>query len=158
MTSQSPRLVLILAAAAGSAALMIAALGFQHIGGLAPCQMCLWQRYPHVVAIGVGAIALLVPSAGRLLAAIGLLAVLATAAISGFHAGVEQGWWEGITACAAGDITGLSTDDLLNRILEAPIVRCDEILWSLLGLSMAAWNMVISLGLAVLWWRAVRLA
>lgn len=157
MTSQSPRLTLILAAAAGSAALMIAALGFQYIGGLAPCQMCIWQRYPHGVAIGLGALALVAPGAGRPIAALGLLAALGTAAVGGFHAGVEQGWWEGVTACAVGsDVTALSTDDLLNKIMEAPIMRCDEIPWSLFGLSMAAWNMVLSLGLAVLWWRAVR--
>ena len=64
---------------------------------------------------------------------------------------VERGWWPGPDTCTSSDITNLSTEDLMTRIMNAPLVRCDEVQWDLLGLSMASWNAVISLGLAGLW-------
>ncbi|MEL6582835.1 MAG: disulfide bond formation protein B [Pseudomonadota bacterium] len=157
MATVGTRQTLILTAAAGSAGLMIAALAFQYIGGLPPCQMCIWQRYPHVAAIALGALAVLLPGGARFIALLGGLALFATAAIGAFHAGVEQGWWEGVTACAAGgDVTALSTEDLLAQIMEAPVVRCDEIPWSLFGISMAGWNALLSLALAGVWVQAAR--
>ena len=157
MATVGTRTTLILAAAGGSAALMLGALAFQYIGGLYPCQMCIWQRYPHVAAIALGAVALLLPGAARPIAALGLLAALTTSGIGFFHAGVEQGWWEGVTACAGGsNASALSTDDLLAQIMEAPLVRCDEIAWSLFGISMAGWNAILSLVLAALWWKALK--
>lgn len=146
--------IYILLAAGGSAALMLAALGFQHLGGLAPCQMCIWQRYPHVAAIGVGALALV--AGGALLPVLGLVAALTTAVIGGFHAGVEQGWWQGPSTCSSAPVGSLSTDALYDQIMSAPLVRCDEIPWEFLGVSMAGWNMIVSLGLAGLWLMAIR--
>lgn len=143
------RNLLVLAAASGSAALMLGAFGFQYIGGLPPCAMCIWQRYPHVVAIAIGLIALRFGSAA--LAWLGALAALTTAAIGGFHTGVERGWWEGPSTCTSGPIGGLSTDELFDQIMNAPLVRCDEVPWEMFGLSMASWNMVISLVLMGLW-------
>ncbi|HKK97020.1 MAG TPA: disulfide bond formation protein B [Marivita sp.] len=148
------RRTLMIFAAAGSAALMIAALGFQHLGGLAPCKMCIWQRYPHVVAIAIGLIAIRFGSAA--LAWLGALAAFATAGVGAYHTGVEQGWWDGPTSCSSQPIGGLSTDELFDQIMSAPVVRCDEIAWSLMGLSMASWNMIASLVLAVIWIAAAR--
>ena len=148
------RNLLVLAAASGSAALMLGAFGFQYIGGLPPCAMCIWQRYPHVVAIAIGLIALRFRSAA--LAWLGALAALTTAAIGGFHTGVERGWWEGPSTCTSGPIGGLSTDELFDQIMNAPLVRCDEVPWEMFGLSMASWNMVISLVLMGLWIAAAR--
>ena len=133
-------------AAAGSAALLLGALGFQYIGDMPPCKMCYWQRYPHVAAVGIGLLALMIP--GAILPYLGALALLVTAGIGIFHAGVEQGIWEGPTTCTSQSIEGLSADELLNQILSAPVVRCDEIPWEMFGLSMAGWNAVVSLGLA----------
>lgn len=149
------RNTLIILAFGGSFALLAGAFAFQYIGGLPPCKMCLWQRWPHAAAIAIGPAALL--AGGVLLPLAGALAALTTAGIGGFHAGVEQGWWEGPTTCTStNDIGGLSTDDLLAQITAAPLVRCDEIAWQMMGLSMAGWNMVISLGLAALWIMAAR--
>lgn len=148
------RNMLILMATAGSAALMLGAFAFQYIGGLPPCAMCIWQRYPHVVAIVLGLIALRYGT--PVLAWLGALAALTTAAIGGYHTGVERGWWEGPTTCTSGPIGGLSTDELFDQIMSAPLVRCDEVPWEMFGLSMASWNMVISLGLMVLWIAAAR--
>ncbi|WP_170514349.1 disulfide bond formation protein B [Ruegeria atlantica] len=147
---------LILIATAGSAALLLGAWGFQYLGGLAPCKMCIWQRYPHAAAVLIGAMALALPRA-TLLPLLGALAALTTAAIGVFHAGVEQKWWEGPSSCTSGDIGGLSTEDLMEQIMSAPLVRCDDIPWQMLGLSMAGWNAVLSGVLVLVWiaaWRA----
>jgi disulfide bond formation protein DsbB len=138
----------------GSAALLIAALGFQYIGGLAPCKMCLWQRYPHVAAVFVAALFFVFQY--RPVAALGAAASLATAGIGFYHAGVERSWWEGPNSCTSGAIGGMSTEDLINQIMAAPMVRCDEIPWALWGLSMAGWNTLMSLALAGLWMMALR--
>ena len=134
--------------------MMMGALAFQHLGGMGPCKLCIWQRWPHVVAIAIGLVALAIP--GRILPLTGALAALATAAVGAYHAGVEQGWWEGPNSCTSGSVSELSTDELLAQIMAAPLVRCDEIPWQMLGLSMAGWNMVISAGLAVIWVMAAR--
>lgn len=144
------RSTLILLATLGSAALLSGAFAFQYIGGLHPCTLCLWQRWPHAAAIAIGLVALATGWRGLLW--LGALAALATAGIGGFHVGVEQGWWQGLASCSAGSIAGISTADLLNPAVDvAAPVRCDAVAWSLAGLSMAGWNMVLSLGLAGVW-------
>ncbi|MDU8911455.1 disulfide bond formation protein B [Aestuariicoccus sp. MJ-SS9] len=150
------RKLLILLAAGGSAALLLGALGFQYLGELPPCKLCYWQRYPHVAAVLIGIVALILPLA--ILPLLGAAAALTTAGIGGYHTGVERGWWEGPTTCTSGPIGGLSTDDLLDQIMSAPLVRCDEVPWEMFGLSMASWNMLASLALAVVWIAAARRA
>ncbi len=145
---------LVLLAAAGSAALMMGALGFQYIGELPPCKLCYWQRYPHIAAIAIGALFAFIGA--RILIALGAVAAFATGAVGIYHTGVEQGWWEGPTTCTSGSIEGMSTDDLLNQIMGAPLIRCDEIAWQFMGLSMASWNAVISFGLMAIWIMAYR--
>lgn len=155
------RVQLMLVAAAGSAALLAGAFAFQYLGGLAPCQLCLWQRWPHAAAVLAGLLALAVGSAAgqRILAALGAVAALGSAAIGAFHVGVEQKWWQGLASCTAGSVQGISGADLLNTdIVLAPVVRCDAIAWALVGVSMAGWNVLISLGLAVIWAIAARRA
>lgn len=148
---------LTLIATIGSAALLAGAFSFQHIGGLAPCTLCLWQRWPHAAAIVIGVLAL--TTGWRGVRWLGALAVLVSAGIAGFHAGVEQGWWLGLQSCSAGSIAGISTADLLNPAADvAAPVRCDQIPWALLGVSMAGWNMIASLGLAGVWVWAARKA
>ena len=142
--------LLVLVAASGSAALLLGAWGFQYIGGLAPCKMCIWQRYPHGVAVILGALAFAFPGV-RPLPLLGALAAATTAGIGFYHAGVEQGWWEGPNSCTSSSIDGLTPDQLLDQILNAPLVRCDDIAWSLMGISMAGWNGILSTLLVVLW-------
>ena len=155
MRLDRPTLTLI--ATIGSAALLGGAFAFQYIGGLAPCQLCLWQRWPHAAAILIGLVAL--ATGWRGLALLGALAALTTAGIGMFHVGVEQLWWEGLATCTAGSISGFSAADLLDPTVDvAPVVRCDEIAWSMLGISMAGWNALVSLGLALVWVKAARTA
>lgn len=149
----------ILLAAGGSLALLLGAFAFQYLGGLAPCQLCIWQRWPHAAAIVISLPALLLAkgTVGRILPLLGALAALASAAIGAFHVGVEQGWWEGLASCTAGSISGLSTADLLNPDVNVgAVIRCDEIAWSMFGLSMAGWNVVLSALLAMIWTAAYR--
>jgi len=138
------------------AALMAGALGSQYIGGLFPCEMCHWQRWPHYTAIVLAALAFVVPGAAlkRALVALAAIAILVSGGIGVFHAGVEYHWWEGITACSTTmHGSGGSVEDMLKRIMDAPVVRCDVAQWSLFGISLAGFNAIISLtgGLAVLW-------
>ncbi len=146
---------LILTATLGSAALLAGAFIFQAFG-YAPCHLCLLQRWPHGAAILIGVIALL--TGWRSLAYLGAAAALTTAGLGLYHTGVERQWWEGPTTCTSGSIAGVDPKALLDQILAAPIVRCDEVAWQLMGLSMASWNMLASLVLAGIWIAAARKA
>ena len=134
------------------AGLMTGALGSQFIGGLYPCEMCHWQRWPHYTAIILALLAFVLPNRGVRHAAVLLaaLAIAASGAIGVFHAGVEYHWWEGITACST-TVTGGggSAADLLDRIMKAPVIRCDVAQWTLLGVSLAGFNALFSLAGAV---------
>jgi len=122
----------------------------QYIGGLYPCEMCWWQRYPHLEALALSFIAFFVNNSSyrRALVALSALGIASSGLIGGFHAGVEYGWWEGLTACTA-TISG-SGDDLLKSIMNAPLVRCDVAPWTLFGISLAGYNFLLSFGGAML--------
>lgn len=140
-----------LLAALGSGALLGGALYFQYGMGLAPCEMCHWQRWPHMVAIAAGLLALASfswPRVALVLALIAITALIVTSAIGVFHVGVEYRWWEGPQACSGNIPRGLSTEQLKKYLFGARMVRCDETVWSLWGLSMAGWNALLSGGLA----------
>jgi disulfide bond formation protein DsbB len=144
-------------AALGSALLLAGAFAFQLLG-YAPCKMCLWQRWPHAVAALIGLALLVVPS--RILVALGAVTAATTSGIGFFHAGVEQGWWDGPSSCTGegSALQGLSGADLLSVETAETIVMCDEIAWAFAGLSMAAWNGVFSLVLAGIWLVALKRA
>ena len=135
----------------GPAALLGGALAFQYVGGLAPCEMCVWQRWALVTALLLALLGWAMGHARGVLA-LAALAVLVGAGIAMFHVGVEQHWWQGITRCAAAPATG-STADIMGQIMAQPLVRCDAIAWSLLGISMAGWNAIVSsvIGGTALW-------
>ena len=129
--------------------LLAGAWASQLIGGLVPCEMCHWQRWPHYAAVAVAAFAFVVPGRSSKLMMIALAAglIALSGAIGVFHAGVEYHWWHGITACST-SLTGegISTDEMLRRILAAPVVRCDAAQWTLFGISLAGYNAILSLG------------
>jgi len=141
------------------AALLGGALGSQYLGGLYPCEMCYWQRWPHGAAIVLAGLAFTGPAASHRSRTLTLLAAVAIAisgAIGVYHVGVEQGVFEGITTCAS-TANGASTADLLNAILKTPLVRCDQVQFAFLGVSMAGWNAILSLGgAAVIAWFALK--
>lgn len=143
-------------AALGSFGLLAGAFAFQYIGGLAPCAMCLWQRWPHAAAIAIGALGLALPRA--LVALAGGAAMLTGAGIALLHTGVERAWWTLNLACTGGaeDIGAMDLGALLDPTQGAGIVLCTEVAWSMLGLSMASWNGLASIALAGVWIAAAR--
>ncbi len=145
MTSRA----LVLFAAGGSLALLLGAWAFQ-LAGFAPCAMCLWQRWPHAAAVAIGIVAYVSPVAAWL----GAAAAATTSGIGVFHTGVERGWWDGPSSCSGG---GGLTGDLLSTDIP-DIVMCDEVAWSLAGLSMASWNAIASAALVIVWIAAARRA
>ncbi|WND03756.1 disulfide bond formation protein B [Temperatibacter marinus] len=133
-------------AATGAGLLTLLAAFISEYGfGYHPCEMCWWQRYPYMVA---GSLFLAFASTGKTqhksLLLLLMLIFMVNTSLAFFHVGVEEKWWEGITTCAgsAGQIT-------LESIQNAPLIRCDEIQFSLLGISMAGYNFLIALSLTV---------
>lgn len=148
---QRAALILLIVSAGALAFAYVAQYGFD----LQPCALCLWQRWPFIAALPLAALVLLLGRAAGAQATAGILVLLAllfaaNVAIAFFHVGVEQHWWAGTEACTGSLDAGGSVEDLKRQIMEAPLVRCDEVAWSFLGLSMAGWNMFLSLGLLLL--------
>jgi disulfide bond formation protein DsbB len=130
------------------AALIGGALFSQYVGGLYPCEMCWWQRYPHGAAILLALLAFTGPAnspRSRNFTLAAALAIAISGIIGVYHAGVEARIFEGMTTCTS-TLTGGSNADILKQITHAPLVRCDQVQWSFLGMSMAGWNAILSLG------------
>ncbi len=124
-------------------ALLLGAWGSQYIGGLYPCEICMWQRWAHEAAIAFAAASFIIPK--RSLIALAGVAILVSGGIGGWHAGIEYGWWPGLPKCSqlgGGSIT---------EIMAAPLIRCDIAQWTLGHLSLAGFNAILSIigGLAV---------
>ena len=141
------------------AALLAGALGSQYYGGLYPCEMCHWQRWPHYAAVALALLSFAMrgqPDRGRSFVWLAALAIFTSGAIGVYHAGVEAGIFEGLTTCSAA-LSGGSSADILADIMATPLVRCDQIQWSFLGISMAGWNAILSIGSAsVISWLSLR--
>jgi disulfide bond formation protein DsbB len=131
-------------------ALILGALGFQYLAHLPPCEMCHWQRWPHIAAAVFGIVgAMLIRlgfidrSASGVLVGITTLLIATSGAIGVYHAGVEWHWWPGPSTC-----TGPAFHFTGKLDLNAPVVPCDAAAWRLFGISLAGYNAIISLGLA----------
>jgi len=152
-TDLLPRAVpaLILAASIG---VLGSAFAFQYIGGYVPCKLCYWQRWPYGLTIlaSLGALALLAREnhlwARRLVGLCGIIFAVG-GSIAVYHVGIENGWWQGPTTCSGPAAAADSIEALMAQIERTPVVRCDEVQWSLFGISMAGFNVLISFGLAV---------
>jgi disulfide bond formation protein DsbB len=150
---REPAVVAALVVFAGSAATILGAWYFQYVLGLPPCPLCLEQRLPYYIVIplslllAIGAIV----RAPRVLIIVGFLAIIAamlcSAALGAYHAGVEWLWWPGPTDCS-GPMSDFTAKPLLDQLRTIRIVRCDEAAWRFLGLSLAGYNALISLALA----------
>lgn len=123
----------------------------QYWGGLAPCEMCWWQRYGHMAAIPLALFAFFTRrhrGASAMLTMLAAVGILSSGVIGLFHAGVEYGWWEGFTTCSTMPAGG-SGADILSQIMAAPITRCDVAPWSFAGISLAGYNGLLSTGTAL---------
>lgn len=139
----------VLFAGAAAALILASAFGFQ-FAGYHPCEMCWWQRYPYMVAMGISLIALAIPKLPqRWILLLLALTFAVDAGLAMYHVGVEQRWWEGVSTCSGFVGAADSADQLLEAIMNAPLIRCDEIAWSLFGISMAGYNFLLATGLTV---------
>lgn len=145
-----------------SGGLLCGAWFFQYVLGYAPCTMCYWQRDAHKIVLGVALLTLIF---GRmkggtpvLLNGLIILALLGSAVMGGWHVGVEYGIFEELKVCAGGDVKLPTSGDDLMAALEGPIKppACSEVAWSLLGVSMAGWNTLISTAGAAIGGLAIR--
>jgi disulfide bond formation protein DsbB len=135
-----------------SAALLLGALGFQYLARLPPCEMCVWQRWPHLAAAVLGLLGGWVVSRNATrhqfaapVAFVTALLVAISGVIAAYHAGVEWHWWPGPSQCTGGAFHATGSLDL-----NAPVVMCDHAAWRLFGLSLAGYNAIISLGAAAI--------
>lgn len=130
-------------------ALLLGALGFQYIVGLAPCELCIDQRWPHLAGALFGLIALALANGAsgwaKIAALFGAIGIAASGVIAVFHSGVERKWWAGPSSCSSALSPNLSIEEYIKQIEEAAVVSCGDITWSLFGLSMANYNALISL-------------
>lgn len=151
LTRLSSRLTanqLISMAAGASALILGGAFVFQALG-FAPCKLCLWQRWPHAAAIVIGSAA--IGTGRRAMAWLGALAAAATSALGFYHSGVERKLWDGPASCTGAGVGNLSVEDLMAQITAAPLIRCDEIPWQFMGITMANLNALGSLALVLVW-------
>lgn len=142
----TPSVRLLAAGLAIGLAAILGAWGFQLIGGYVPCELCLQQRLPYYAGLPLMAAGLALssraPGAARLLAAAGGLALLASAAIGGYQAGAEWGFWPGPTDCGGGSGPVTDAGNLLAQLQSTRLVSCTEASLRVLGLSFAGWNVV----------------
>lgn len=148
---------LLLLMAAASGALLAAALIGQYGFGWYPCDLCLKQRYPYAAIIVVGLIGAFIFKSARLqgwLAALCVLLFAVDAGIALYHTGVEMKWFTGPSACSGGGASGQTLEELRAAVLNAPLVSCDQAMATILGLSLAAWN-VLAASILTIWsgWR-----
>lgn len=156
------------------AMLLLTAMAFQYIGGLEPCMLCVWQRAAHSATIAFGMVAALLAWSRRnnsqtpightlqiMCDAAAACAMLVGVGLAIYHTGVEYTWWHAPTACSASNTSALlSSNDLLNfdSPAAAPPIACNVVLWRFLGLSMAAWNAMVSTLLVGVWLRVLFLS
>jgi disulfide bond formation protein DsbB len=136
--------------ALGVPAVLLAGAYISQYGfGLYPCEMCWWQRWPHFAALALALVGGFVPPR-KLWTALAAGGIATSGLIGAFHAGVEYGWWPGITGCASAVSEGGGS--ALDNILAAPLIRCDVAPWQLFGISLAGWNALFSTGSALTIW------
>jgi len=140
----------------GTLAVIAGFLWFQYGMGLAPCKLCNWQRIPYYLGGWAFFIAWLFHRQGGHATRLGRglmlgagIAFLAGAGVAVYHVGVEQAWWAGPDSCSGGIAAGASIEETVQRLMAAPVVRCDEVAWSLFGVSMAGYNVLLSLALGL---------
>jgi disulfide bond formation protein DsbB len=136
--------------ALASAAILLSALALQYVGGLPPCRLCIWQRWPYVALIALGIIGL--RAWPRAMLGLATLVLLTGAGLAAYHVGIEQGWWALPEGCIAGT-RAESVEDLRRMLAEAP-PACDQVRFASLGLTLAGWNLVVSLALFAFAWAA----
>lgn len=131
--------------------MLMSAYAFQHLGGLYPCTLCLWQRWPHAIAALLAVSIFFLPQKMKKIAiALGSITMLISVFFAGWHTGVEIGVLPGLSSCGS-VVPNVSTEELAQMIANNTLPACDKVAWSFLGQSMAGWNLLISSVLLGLW-------
>lgn len=143
-----------------SVAAILIALAFEYLGGYAPCELCLLQRYAYYAGAPGLFLALVALSAGQRRAAMALFAVVALAFVANavlgiYHAGVEWHFWAGPSGCTGSQALTAEAGNMLEALKQTNVVRCDEAAWRFMGISFAGWNVVCSL---LIVWLSIRAA
>lgn len=122
----------------------------EYLGGLVPCDLCWTQRYIHMIIFALSVLAL-IKSPAQIFAFYGvIISTISSAITAGYHSGIEYKWWQGMQACSSSDMSGLTIEEMMERINAAPLVRCDEVPWEIFNISMAGFNFLFSAAIALL--------
>jgi len=152
MPPRGARIALLLVLA-GIIGVLGGALAFQYAGGLAPCEICLYERWPYYASLPL-AVALISPHTTRRDAMTGaavlMLIFIASSVLAFYHVGVEQHWFQGPTACTGTGGSARTIEELRRLLMNQQTVQCDAPQWSLFGVTLAGYNFFASVALAVL--------
>ena len=139
-----------------SPTILLLAIGFQYVGGLQPCYLCHWQRWPYVFTFVLSVLILTLSSSkqsartGNYIFFYITFVFLLSTILSTYHLGIEEKWWAGVSKCSEITVVkNLPLDELRKKILETPIARCDQPPWDLFGISLAGYNVLFSIVLMV---------
>jgi disulfide bond formation protein DsbB len=158
MLARQPHLIAVALAFLIGLGTILAAWGYQVIGGYVPCKLCLMERWAYYAGLPLLLVAYFLgigmPGFSRILAALAGLIFLAGTALAVHHAGAEWAFWPGPNDCGGGVATTTNAADLMSQLQNTRVVSCTEVSWRLYGLSFAGWNAVISLAVSFLAFRA----
>ena len=137
-----------------SFSMILFALISEHIFGFAPCSLCLTQRYPHILVSITSVWLIFFRTHNFLLYPLNTLVMALSIILAAYHVGVEQSIFQGPQSCSSSNISLMSkksAEALLQDILNTSVMRCNQVTWSFLNLSMATWNLILSIGLFLGW-------
>ena len=137
-----------------SLSMILFALISEHVFGFAPCSLCLIQRYPHIFVSITSVWLIFFRTHNFLLYPLNTLVMALSIILAAYHVGVEQSIFQGPQSCSSPNISLMSeksAEALLQDILNTSVMRCNEVTWSFLNLSMATWNLILSIGLFIGW-------
>ena len=137
-----------------SLSMILFALTSEYVFGFAPCSLCLIQRYPHILVTIISVWLIFFRTQNVFLYPVNTLIMALSIILASYHVGVEQSIFQGPQSCSSSNLSLVSeksAEALLKEILNTSVVRCNEVTWSFMGLSMATWNLILSIGLFVGW-------
>ena len=137
-----------------SFSMILFALISEHIFGFAPCSLCIIQRYPHILVSITSVWIIFFRTHNFFMYPLNTLVMALSIILASYHVGVEQSIFQGPQSCSSPNISLMSeksAEALLQDILNTSVMRCNEVTWSFLNLSMATWNLILSIGLFIGW-------
>ena len=137
-----------------SFSMILFALISEYVFGFAPCSLCLIQRYPHILVAMSSVWLIFFKTHNVFLYPVNTLVMALSIILASYHVGVEQSIFQGPQSCSSSNlplVSEKSAEALLKEILNTSAIRCNEVTWSFMGLSMATWNLILSIALFIGW-------